>query len=971
MLELPRATILLIALLAGPALSSGKIEIEPGSFAPAGAWYTRGGCAARTGVAGTSAIHSIPAVAWRYVAEGTIESEPLVWGSQIVLEVQRADGARRLEAVGLESGKRLATSPWFNAHEPLAPGLWGKRIVARTAEDQLSGLRISGAQIASVWTYKTTDRLSTPLFFGSEIYYRTQAGLSRTSFGRLKPSWTTYGAFRGEIALRGDAAFAVEYDDIYAHLVALDRSKGTKREVAKIGFHRAGRPEFQAPTQITLLDGGRALVEHALPVPLQDGGEARCIWIGDPKKPFPLKMEPIAPGVMSGGLGGTGGLFGFLEDKNSTLALCAFDGGASSPILANSSIHPEFASRTLPVTIADGVGYLGSAAFDVDTWRILFDLPIQARFRAVPVHEGVLLVEGPSSLFLLSGERGHATKPIELLDWSLADAQGKIAVKSGTAVWRDGSLRRGAFKLDKQRFAQFPGGDQGPAVQASLDELALIEDNKGSILFASTPDAAIEALQASFEDDLARRFTELAADAGTSRDPLLIDRILGEARLHGSSDPRLDRAQEMLERLERDHLAVDPARAKVIEGKEKDLLALSSKGLVDRAAKLAPAALADGRASKLRITLLAAALQENPSYEPAKAALRALLPPGLADVEPANAPDLLDALGTTAIEVVAPDAVKDGAPDPRAVLLASYEKSWREDLCALASSELLILAPRTRMHTAARCLEMGEVVCRALREIFPSDPTVPKKPLLLLLFETREEYLSGAGGGEASPFLKQTAGAYDPEKNLMRIFVPEGKEAIQRLLNTYAHELTHHWLGARWDETVGEGRWRTKARAPGFWIVEGLASMVQELEFDVDTRSWKIADDRAESLDVLAHLQNIQRPLTWSQFFARTQVELQKAKPDHLGEVRSRTHLGLKREMNDVGIYYTYAAAACHYLFAAEDGAYRAKLLAYASSWYHGRKTELDVAKVFGIEPDELGGRIELWARKTSVAAPH
>ena len=51
------------------------------------------------------------------------------------------------------------------------------------------------------------------------------------------------------------------------------------------------------------------------------------------------------------------------------------------------------------------------------------------------------------------------------------------------------------------------------------------------------------------------------------------------------------------------------------------------------------------------------------------------------------------------------------------------------------------------------------------------------------------------------------------------------------------------------------------------------------------------------------------------------------------------------------------------------NGAYRAKLLAYASSWYHGRKSELDVAQVFGLDPDELGGRIEVWARKMSVAA--
>ena len=64
------------------------------------------------------------------------------------------------------------------------------------------------------------------------------------------------------------------------------------------------------------------------------------------------------------------------------------------------------------------------------------------------------------------------------------------------------------------------------------------------------------------------------------------------------------------------------------------------------------------------------------------------------------------------------------------------------------------------------------------------------------------------------------------------------------------------------------------------------------------------------------------------------------------------TGAGLASAMS---MFYAQSAAACHYMFHAEDGKYRDRLLGYVESYYRGKVDELDVAKVFGIEPEVLG----------------
>ncbi len=69
--------------------------------------------------------------------------------------------------------------------------------------------------------------------------------------------------------------------------------------------------------------------------------------------------------------------------------------------------------------------------------------------------------------------------------------------------------------------------------------------------------------------------------------------------------------------------------------------------------------------------------------------------------------------------------------------------------------------------------------------------------------------------------------------------------------------------------------------------------------------------------------------------------------------------------MSKPNLFYAQSGAACHYLFHAENGKYRQKLLDYVGLHYRAKgKKELDVEEVFGINELELGKRIVAHAKK-------
>jgi hypothetical protein len=70
------------------------------------------------------------------------------------------------------------------------------------------------------------------------------------------------------------------------------------------------------------------------------------------------------------------------------------------------------------------------------------------------------------------------------------------------------------------------------------------------------------------------------------------------------------------------------------------------------------------------------------------------------------------------------------------------------------------------------------------------------------------------------------------------------------------------------------------------------------------------------------------------------------------------------REASLVDLFYEQAAGACQYLFHAEGGKYREKLLEYAVAYYSGERDAVDFRRFFNMAPGELGKKILAFAKK-------
>ncbi len=62
-------------------------------------------------------------------------------------------------------------------------------------------------------------------------------------------------------------------------------------------------------------------------------------------------------------------------------------------------------------------------------------------------------------------------------------------------------------------------------------------------------------------------------------------------------------------------------------------------------------------------------------------------------------------------------------------------------------------------------------------------------------------------------------------------------------------------------------------------------------------------------------------------------------------------------------LFYAQSTAVCHYLFMAEGGKYRKRLLDYLTAHYTGQIDKLDIEKAFGMSELKLGRRAVEHAR--------
>ena len=278
------------------------------------------------------------------------------------------------------------------------------------------------------------------------------------------------------------------------------------------------------------------------------------------------------------------------------------------------------------------------------------------------------------------------------------------------------------------------------------------------------------------------------------------------------------------------------------------------------------------------------------------------------------------------------------------------------------SEDVVLMTTLKDPLPVGRCVKLARLTCRALERIFYTHNPVrdDRDPLIIYLFEDKESYIKLSGGGG---HLGWTLGHYSPSENLSRFYWMKRPDAMRTVTTTFVHELTHHWIERRNPRYTREVTMRN-VQTPGYWIVEGFATFMQEGRYDVERNEWTHFNKHAQTLDIVADLsERGAKLLDWNKVYPLNQRDFHEVLSKEFN-VRpnlrwSLQHIGL----SEVNLFYQQAGATCHYLFHANKGKLREKLLEYVVAYYTNDGTMTQVEEAFGMTPDELGEKVAAFAK--------
>lgn len=922
--------------------------------AQAGTWSTRGGGPARSGATLTRPVREAPEVAWREDAGAAIEGEPLVWGDLVVLAVQKSSEQHALQARDLATGKRVA--PDFPVKSPLTlePSLWGDVVVCRTDPTEIKAVRLGSGRMVQVWTHRFDSTPGPPLLVEDAIYVATSNSLHKfTLRGRKQQAlWTVPGSFRGDVVLGPRGLHVVRIDSYgQLELAHIDPETGRSARNDRLWGRWNGSGQ---DVELALLPAG-AFARFRSPLLGIRGVVDAHITGVDPRASTPLPIALRMTSVPACAVAGWIAKADVGEKASEPVLAYHEDAGKGDPgVLATSANFPRLVADQQPVSVAGSVAYVDALAVDLPSRRILWRLEgVRPTARPVPARETVLYVDGERSLVAARARTARRAEP------TLAAAE----KQAGRLVLRDGSIETGEFEVDTAGRRVLRAA-KTRAEEWALADVLLLEDSAERVLLAGDPLRAIDLLARA---EQAGRYLDLARRARQTGAPDQLERFVDLAADHGAADKELQPLRAVLEagKLKARASAADIA---ALESEAGLVARLPAESIWRRVPTLAAANAA------LDTLFLRGVLARDPGHAGALEKVRELLPERLrpsGSMPVLDALALIDAARRTRIEIIAPPAPGAAKVSFEEREIASRQPFWRQDLFGIRSDNLLIVTPVRELGTLARCLVLGELVCATLGGFFPEGTVArdARNPMVIELTATQEEYLQRASGGHEDSGLSWTAGHYDMQKNVTRFFLPRGDAELQSVLQTAAHELTHHWLRMRcpaWPFRSVSGT--DDVLQPGYWIVEGFASFVEEFAFDLERGTWSPGGNASLRLDAVANMPDgFQLP--WKDVFAVSHAQFASISKEGLVQVPSSIYLGQGLQVTTRHSFYAQAAATVRYLYEARDGALRAKLFEYLKAYYTGDGAELDLSAQLGIEADELGTAIRQHARAIVIGS--
>jgi hypothetical protein len=297
---------------------------------------------------------------------------------------------------------------------------------------------------------------------------------------------------------------------------------------------------------------------------------------------------------------------------------------------------------------------------------------------------------------------------------------------------------------------------------------------------------------------------------------------------------------------------------------------------------------------------------------------------------------------------------------------------WRKDLNGVETreegSEIVFATPLNDARIVGLCVRYAKLTCRALGRMFHTD--TPKRedniPLVIYFYEDKAEYVRGGREGPPNPFLAMTAGYYAPGENISRFFWPaQHPEPERSIRDTFVHELTHHWIERRNPRWHARDLTENRVEVPGYWVVEGFATFIEEGRFDIETYRWTHFNPKANSLDIVADLSRQEKLIAWDKEYTLTQKEFHGDGVSKQGVfATAKKKWALRPQpLVEIRLFYEQAASTCHFLYWGENGKYRQRLLDYVTHFYTGQKEKTDIGTAFGVSEEVLGRKVEEYAK--------
>jgi hypothetical protein len=523
-----------------------------------------------------------------------------------------------------------------------------------------------------------------------------------------------------------------------------------------------------------------------------------------------------------------------------------------------------------------------------------------------------------------------------------------LPAAAGNAVTVHGLVVRGDLRVDGEEVVLAKRNREERMPRA---DFLLVEADDGKLLHAPGLEARLRGYEYLARAERAEACVKLIDPAFASRDMALARHVLDLAEADGFTGKPAEDWKRRIDRLERQGVTPDPKKADAVRARLAELAPLHPALLVARARV--------DEANGLRV--LREALRIDPKHAGACALLAERAPKAFA----LGPPEFwlawhldLESKGVKAM----PDDTRD---------LAQTRAAWRKDLYGIETDRIRLMTPVRDTRTVARCLAYGQLTCQALAELFKTEAPKPRitQKVLVHLYSSKEEYVSRNAGDspEERQWLDATAGFYSAFEGLSRLVWDTDPDAERRIARVFVHELTHHWV-TELNPRYANSELRIGSSLPGFWIVEGLATFIEEGTFDVQTGTWSFFDARAPSLDAVHALAKDRRLIPWELLygFDRARAQSLPSGGEKALPVVRRWWLG-RQMLSPARIFYEQAAATVHFLYHGEGGAYRARLLDYVTDHYTGKKDKMLIGDSFGMTPGELGRKVEEYAARVAA----